>query len=257
MEGGGGGRNRNSKGQEQESEHRPARSGQVQGVTFVSHLARDCLPRISFLTSPPPSPPTNPPPAQRAHRDFSFNPSPFPSLPLFSMPSVRLPLMETSENTATPSPTPAATARRSGRERRAPEKFRPEAPIAPKRKRGDDDDDDAENQQPAVEGEGDDDEAMSDGNDDDDAEGDSPDEEEERAARRQKKRNGASRTRKPPAAKKPKTNGTAPAQSMSIPSRPKAAKKTARVVTGDRRDGDGVYGEDQSRSTREKEELIC
>lgn len=165
--------------------------------------------------------------------------------------------METSENTATPSPTPAATARRSGRERRAPEKFRPEAPIAPKRKRGDDDDDDAENQQPAGEGEGDDDEAMSDGNDDDDAEDDSPDEEEERAARRQKKRNGASRTRKPPAAKKPKTNGTTPAQSMSIPSRPKAAKKTARVVTGDRRDGDGVYGEDQSNSTREEEVLIC
>lgn len=164
--------------------------------------------------------------------------------------------METSENTATPSPTPAATARRSGRERRAPEKFRPEVPIAPKRKRGDDDDDDAENQHPAGEGDGDDDEAMSDGNDDD-AEDDSPDEEEERAARRQKKRNGASRTRKPPAAKKPKTNGTAPAQSMSIPSRPKTAKKTARVVTGDRRDGDGVYGEDRSRITRENRKNDC
>ncbi|KAJ4388596.1 cohesin complex subunit [Gnomoniopsis smithogilvyi] len=152
--------------------------------------------------------------------------------------------METSENTATPSPTPAATARRSGRERRAPEKFRPEVTVAPKRKRGDDDDDDAENQHPAGEGDGDEDEAMSDGNNSDEAEDDdSPDEEEERAARRQKKRNGASRTRKPPAAKKPKTNGTVPAQSMSIPSRPKAAKKTARVVTGDRRDGDGVYAD--------------
>lgn len=154
--------------------------------------------------------------------------------------------METSENTATPSPTPAATARRSGRERRAPEKFRPEVTVAPKRKRGDDDDDDAENQHPIGEGDGEEDEAMSDGEDDED--NDSPDEEEERAARRQKKRNGASRARKPPAAKKPKTNGTAPTQSMSIPSRPKAAKKTARVVTGDRRDGDGVYGEVMSRN---------
>lgn len=169
------------------------------------------------------------------------------------MPSVRLPLMETSENTATPSPTPAATARRSGRERRAPEKFQPEVTIAPKRKRGDDDEEDdendAENQRPAAEG-GDEDEAMS---DDDDAEDDSPDEEEERAARRQKKRNGvsSSRARKPPAAKKPKVNGTAPAQSLSIPSRPKAAKKTARVVTGDRRDGDGVYGEDCPNMTRD------
>lgn len=164
---------------------------------------------------------------------------PLPIFRPFSMPPVRLPLMETSENTATPSPTPAATARRSGRERRAPEKFQPEVMIAPKRKR---DDDDAENQNPAVDAE-DEDDVISDDNNNDDAE-DSPDEEEERAARRQKKRNGASRARKPPAAKKPKINGTAPAQSMSIPSRPKAAKKTARVVTGDRRDGDGVYGED-------------
>lgn len=158
--------------------------------------------------------------------------------------------METSENTATPSPTPAATARRSGRERRAPEKFQPEASIAPKRKRDDADptdadaDDDAENHNPA-DGAADDnnDEPMTDDNDDADADEDSPDEEEKRAARRQKKKSGASRARKPPAAKKPKINGSAPSQSLSIPSRPKTAKKSVRVVTGDRRDGDGVYGE--------------
>lgn len=157
--------------------------------------------------------------------------------------------METSENTATPSPTPAATARRSGRERRAPEKFQPEASIAPKRKRDDADpdadaDDDAENHNPAGDAAADDnnDEPMTD--DDDDADEDSPDEEEKRAARRQKKKNGAaSRARKLPAAKKPKINGSAPSQSLSIPSRPKTAKKSVRVVTGDRRDGDGVYGE--------------
>ncbi|CAN8095670.1 unnamed protein product [Discula destructiva] len=155
--------------------------------------------------------------------------------------------METSENTATPSPTPAATARRSGRERRAPEKFQPEATVAPKRKRDDADpdadadaDDDAENQNPAG---ADEDDLITDDNNEDDAE-DTPDEEEQRAARRQKKRGAASsRARKPPAAKKPKINGSAHAQSISIPSRPKTAKKTARVVTGDRRDGDGVYAD--------------
>lgn len=158
--------------------------------------------------------------------------------------------METSENTATPSPTPAATARRSGRERRAPEKFQPEANIAPKRKRDDADPDadgdDDENQDPAANAanaadDNNHDEPMTDDADEDE---DSPDEEEKRAARRQqKKKSSAVRARKPPAAKKPKINGSAPSRSVSIPSRPKAAKKSVRVITGDRRDGDGVYGE--------------
>lgn len=160
------------------------------------------------------------------------------------MPPTRPPLMETSENTATPSPAPAATARRSGRERRAPEKFRPEVTSAPKRKRGEDDDDDVENHNPdAAEVE---DEAISDEDED------SPDEEEQRAARRRSKKKGASqasRSRKP-AAKKPKINGAAPATAQSInvglPSRPKP-KKTARVVTGDQRDGDGVFGKERER----------
>lgn len=160
--------------------------------------------------------------------------------------------METSENTATPSPGPANGAnsrRRSGRERRVPEKFHPEVTIAPKRKR--DDGDDEENQDPenADQHDDDDDEDMSDDVDDDDDE-DSPDEEEQREARRQqKKKKSASQTSraKKHTAKKPKINGTAPpatAQSISVglPSRPKP-KKTARVVTGDGRDGDGIYGE--------------
>lgn len=173
------------------------------------------------------------------------------------MPSARPPLMETSENTATPSPAPApangtaSSRRRSGRERRAPEKFQPEVTIAPKRKRGDEDD---ENHDPDI-GE-DADAAMSDNvdeddDDDDDQDGaeDSPDEEEQRAARRQKKKKGASQPSraKKPAAKKPKINGTAPATAQSIsvglPSRPKP-KKSARVVSGDKRDGSGVYGKD-------------
>ncbi|KAF3770730.1 STAG-domain-containing protein [Cryphonectria parasitica EP155] len=162
------------------------------------------------------------------------------------MPSARPPLMDTSENTATPSPAPASTARRSGRERRAPEKFQPEAGAASKRKRGEDDDDDVENHNPAA-----DDEESDEMSEDDDSDGeDTPDEEEQRAARRQKNKKGASsqpsRSRKP-AAKKPKINGAGPAgvahsNSVGLPSRPKP-KKTARVVTGDHRDGDGVYAD--------------
>lgn len=167
------------------------------------------------------------------------------------MPPARPPLMETSENTATPSPAPAngASRRRSGRERRAPEKFQPEVTTAPKRKRAEDDEDD-ENHDP-TDAAADEDEAMSDDDDDDDddAAEDSPAEEEQRAARRQQKKKSASQAprAKKPAAKKPKINGAAPpatADSISVglPSRPKP-KKTARVVTGDKRDGDGVYGE--------------
>lgn len=151
--------------------------------------------------------------------------------------------METSENTATPSPAPTAdTRRRSGRERRVPEKFQPEITVAPKRKRGDEDD--VENQNPDEQDEVDDpDEDMP--SDEDEA---SPDEEEERASRPKRKKPTASRPSraKKPAAKKPKINGTAstnaPSITVGLPSRPKP-KKTARVITGDARDGDGVYGD--------------
>lgn len=147
--------------------------------------------------------------------------------------SVRLPLMETSENTATPSPAPAAR-RRSGRQTRAPEKFQPETTIAPKRKRGaQDGEDDVENHDPE-----DEDEEPS----EEDPE-DSPAEEERARPKKKKTASQPSRPRKP-ALKKPKINGTATSGasiSIGLPSRPKP-KKTARVVTGDARDGDGVYG---------------
>ncbi|PSR81220.1 hypothetical protein BD289DRAFT_45045 [Coniella lustricola] len=179
------------------------------------------------------------------------------------MPPARPPLMETSENTATPSPAPAAAARRSGRERRMPEKFQPEVVVAPKRKRAvdDEDDDDAENHNPeAGEGDGNDqDEEMTDDlgdeEDNEDEDVDSPDEEERRAARRPKKKASnnnkkatSNAVRRKAAFKKPKINGATlesggVAQSINVadlPSRPKP-KKTARVVTGDRRDGDGLY----------------
>lgn len=171
---------------------------------------------------------------------------------------VRLPLMETTENTATPSPAPTAdTRRRSGRERRVPEKFQPEVTIAPKRKRGSDEDD-VENQNPDEDDDVDEDEDE-DMPSEDEA---SPDEDEERAARPKRKKPTTTSSRpsraKKPAAKKPKINGTAPANAPSItvglPSRPKP-KKTARVITGDARDGDGVYGEYSLNNTREDEML--
>lgn len=140
--------------------------------------------------------------------------------------------METSENTATPSPAPAAR-RRSGRQTRAPEKFQPETTIAPKRKRGaQDEEDDVENHDPE-----DDEEESSEDPEDSPAE-------EERSRPKKKPASQPSRAKKP-ALKKPKVNGTAPAgasMSIGLPSRPKP-KKIARVVTGDARDGDGVYGE--------------
>lgn len=152
------------------------------------------------------------------------------------MPVVRLPLMDTSENTATPSPAPDSR-RRSGRQTRVPEKFQPEITIAPKRKRGEqDEEDDVENHDP--EGEEGDEESSEDDADDSPAE--------EERAKPKKKRTASQQSRaKKPAAKKPKINGAGPAAgslSLGLPSRPKA-KKSVRVITGDRRDGDGVYGE--------------
>ncbi|KAK7749720.1 cohesin complex subunit [Cytospora paraplurivora] len=141
--------------------------------------------------------------------------------------------MDASENTATPSPAPTAR-RRSGRQTRAPEKFQPEPTIAPKRKRGaQDEEDDVENHNPEE--------------DDDDLSEEDVEEssaEEDRPRTKKKPASQPSRAKKP-AAKKPKINGAGPIKSsisIGLPSRPKP-KKTARVVTGDARDGDGVYAD--------------
>ncbi|KAK1538642.1 STAG domain-containing protein [Colletotrichum paranaense] len=127
---------------------------------------------------------------------------------------------------ATASPEPESSRRRSGRVVRAPEKFSPEPVTAPKRKRHDDDDE---------------------GNDDDDilsdaTMSDAADSDEDRPRARPKKRSGASqgsRARKP-AIKKPKTNGVAPSgHSASLPSRP---KKSVRIATADRQ-AEGLYAD--------------
>lgn len=152
--------------------------------------------------------------------------------------------METSDNhSATSSPAPTSTARRSGRVTKAPSKFTPDAPPAAKRKRdADHDEDDVENESPN-DAEGDDveDEPSADEEADDSA-ADEP-------ARSQKKKRPASsqpaRSRKP-AAKKPKINGDAPAASEAGPSThsarlPSRPKKAVRLDLG-RREGDGLYG---------------
>jgi len=139
--------------------------------------------------------------------------------------------METSDNTATSSPAPTATSRRSGRVSKLPEKFIPDAPAASKRKRRDDnDDEDAENDAPDT------DEGESDAESDDAAD----DDEIEEAPRRRKKPSQPARSRKP-AAKKPKTNGDASAAGdhpVRLASRP---KKTVRIAV-ERREGDGLFG---------------
>ncbi|KAK1754708.1 UreD urease accessory protein-domain-containing protein [Echria macrotheca] len=152
------------------------------------------------------------------------------------MPSARQPLMETSDNTATSSPAPTSTARRSGRVSKAPQKFTPDAPPATKRKRAaDQDDEDVENESP--------DEA-------DDADGASADEdpddsdvEEPKRAPRKKASSQGPKSRKP-AAKKPKINGEASAGPDAgalahLPSRP---KKVVRIDIA-RRDEDGLYAD--------------
>lgn len=165
--------------------------------------------------------------------------NPLPSATPNVMPSSRPPLMETSDNTATSSPAPNATARRSGRVTKAPEKFAPDAPLAPKRKRAaDHDDEDGENESP--EGGEDDDSVTA-----DDEPQDSATEEPKRVQKRKKPAaSQAARVRKP-AAKKPKTNGDASGapdvaplnHAARLPSRP---KKTVRLDIG--RDGEGLYG---------------
>ncbi|KAB5563052.1 UreD urease accessory protein-domain-containing protein [Coniochaeta sp. 2T2.1] len=146
---------------------------------------------------------------------------------------IRAPLMETSDNNATGSPTPTGTSRRSGRVLKAPEKFIPDAPAAAKRKRHDDnDDDDAENDAPLTDLEDSDADVDDAADDDEDAT--------EEAPKRKKKPSQSAWSRKP-AAKKPKTNGDAgghPAKSLA--SRPKKVVRTAPVEP---HDGDGLFAE--------------
>ncbi|KAK3328002.1 hypothetical protein B0T19DRAFT_180009 [Cercophora scortea] len=149
------------------------------------------------------------------------------------MSSIRHPLMETSDNTATSSPAPTSTARRSGRVTKVPDKFSPDAPVASKRKRAaEHDDDDAENELP----DGEDDAAGEDDEADDSAT-------EDQEPRRTKKPSSQSARARKPAAKKPKTNGDVPAASMNHASRlPSRPKKAVRIAIA-RRDGDGLYAD--------------
>ncbi|KAK0639022.1 hypothetical protein B0T16DRAFT_235738 [Cercophora newfieldiana] len=157
------------------------------------------------------------------------------------MPSSRPPLMETSDNTATSSPAPNSTARRSGRVTKVPEKFAADAPLAAKRKRAaEHDDEDGENESPEDE---EDDESVT----ADDEPEDSATEQPKRAAPKRKKpaASQTARSRKP-AAKKPKTNGDASGalgaapvtHAARLPSRP---KKTVRLDIG--HDGAGLYAD--------------
>ncbi|KAK3378382.1 UreD urease accessory protein-domain-containing protein [Podospora didyma] len=148
------------------------------------------------------------------------------------MSAVRQPLMETSDNTATSSPAPTSSARRSGRVTKAPNKFTPDAPAATKRKRATEhDDEDGENQSPNEEEDvsGDEDE-----DDDDDTAAEEP------RSRKRKPSSQNARAKKP-AAKKPKINGDAPVaepiHAARLPSRP---KKTVRIALA-RPEEDGLY----------------
>ncbi|KAL2148780.1 hypothetical protein VTH82DRAFT_1927 [Thermothelomyces myriococcoides] len=153
--------------------------------------------------------------------------------------------METSENTATSSPAPTSTTRRSGRVTKPPAKYTPEAPTATKRKRtAEPDDEDAENESP------DEAEDVSDANDDD-ADDTGPDEPKRAGKKKMKKRSStggtttSSQTAKSrkPATKKPKTNGEAPAadsiHAAQLPSRP---KKAVRIAIA-RSDASGLYAD--------------
>ncbi|AEO62491.1 uncharacterized protein THITE_2106708 [Thermothielavioides terrestris NRRL 8126] len=147
--------------------------------------------------------------------------------------------METSDNAATSSPAPTSTARRSGRVTKPPAKFTPDAPAAHKRKRGaQHDDEDDENELPNDE--------VDDGSD---VNGDDPEdsavEEPSRATKKKKKPSASQQSAKSrrPAAKKPKTNGNAPAhepvRAAQLPSRPKKAVRVA-VAQGE---ANGLYAD--------------
>lgn len=156
--------------------------------------------------------------------------------------------METTDNTATSSPTPTSTARRSGRVTKAPAKFTPEPTSLSKRKRASEHDDgeDGENESPEDE---------EDPNEDDDP--DASEVEQERQRSRKRKPSSQSTKAKKPALKKPKINGDAPSRPQipaeptasapalalnnlaSLPSRP---KKSARVAIA-QPEGEGLYSQ--------------
>ncbi|KAA8634993.1 hypothetical protein SMACR_03947 [Sordaria macrospora] len=166
--------------------------------------------------------------------------------------TTRQPLMETTDNTATSSPTPTSTARRSGRVTKAPAKFTPEPTTLSKRKRTSENDngEDGENESPEDE---------EDLNEDDDP--DASEVEQERQRSRKRKPSSQSAKAKKPALKKPKINGDAPSTTnppsrpqtpaevpavahalalnnlASLPSRP---KKSARVAIA-QPEGEGLY----------------
>ncbi|KAH6648851.1 hypothetical protein BKA67DRAFT_374681 [Truncatella angustata] len=156
------------------------------------------------------------------------------------MSTERAPLMESEDNNATPTPSAGEARRRSGRVVRAPKKFTEEiqndATASSRRKRArDDNDEDAENQEPE--------DSLEDASDDE------PAEESEADLAPKPKAKSRSRSKKP-AAKKPKINGTAPAEAEpSAPATQAPAirlqhrpKKTVRVAIA-RKDGDGLYAD--------------
>ncbi|KAK3325693.1 UreD urease accessory protein-domain-containing protein [Apodospora peruviana] len=160
-------------------------------------------------------------------------PSAFNRSALNVMTSRRQPLMETSDNTSTGSPAPTASARRSGRVTKAPEKFSPDAPAATKRKRAaEHDDEDVENESPDDVGEV----SAEDSDASDTAAEDEP--------QRPKKKSSQSAKGKKPAAKKPKINGDAPVADANhaprqLVSRP---KKTVRLAIAGR-EAEGLYAD--------------
>lgn len=164
--------------------------------------------------------------------------------------------METSDNTATSSPAPTSTARRSGRVTKAPAKFTPEPTTLSKRKRASENDngEDGENESPEDE---------EDLNEDDDP--DASEVEQERQRSKKRKSSSQAAKAKKPALKKPKINGDAPSTSnqpsraqtpaeapasapapptpghnfASLPRRP---KKAARVAIA-QPEGEGLYSQ--------------
>ncbi|KAK4122428.1 hypothetical protein N657DRAFT_672965 [Parathielavia appendiculata] len=145
------------------------------------------------------------------------------------------PLMETSDNTATSSPAPTSTARRSGRVTKAPTKFTPHAPATKRKRNADHDDEDAENESPDEMGD------INDANDDD--ADDTATEEPRRAPKKKKPSSSQAAKSRKPAAKKPKINGDAPPRepvhAASLPSRP---KKAVRIAVA-QREAHGLYAD--------------
>ncbi|KAL1840222.1 hypothetical protein VTJ49DRAFT_705 [Mycothermus thermophilus] len=135
--------------------------------------------------------------------------------------------MDTSENQPASSPAPSL-ARRSGRVTKPPARYVDDAPQATKRKRAADGEDQCADDESHDEADD-----VSESDSDGDNAGDDGDDSTVEEPRRASKKKSSSQSAKPrkPAAKKPKTNGTAPAgesvHTAQLPSRP---KKTARIA---------------------------